>query len=902
MSQGVDPDALLQEVTRAQRGKLKIFMGFAPGVGKTYAMLRAAQALRGEGVDVAVGIVETHGRPETETLLRGLEILPRRVLYHQRVAVREMDLDGLLARRPHVALVDELAHSNAPGSRHPKRWQDIEELRDAGIDVWTTLNVQHLESQSDVVSRITGAPVQETIPDHVVQQADAIELIDLPPETLLKRLAEGKVYAPERAQRALAGFFAPGNLTALRELALRAAADRVDDQMLDWRQTHQVDGIWPTRERMMVALDDTPDAQNLVRAAKRSADRQQAPWLAVHVERPGGSQTQGRRHLAAALRLAEQLGGRTLILPGENIAQTLLEAASEHNVSRIILGRGRRIGWHVSPSLADRLVAQGEGFDVLVAGTATKRGDRPRADLTNLGARVLAACLTVAGAAGLAWLAGQAAPRTDAINAMPPVFLMLAVIGGGLRWGTTPAIVAALLAYALLDAAFLRGADQSGLLQSGEVLPLLILLLGGALAGRMSRHLHAQASQRRRHLRQSGLISDCSRSMAMAVDSQAVAWMAVHHAHVLLQTPSVALLHQHGMLQRTASMPAMGALDTASTAAAQWSWQHGQPAGHDSDTLPGAPWLFLPLSSGEVIFGVLGARFDGLDTTDDIDRAHRMELLDTIAQQTGGALERLALSEAAARAHIKAENEHLHAAWLASIGQDLMRPCLFLRDMAGQLRDMWPTLADEARRTLLDGVCAQAQRIAHFMQNFQDMAALVAGQVTPQAGRHDLATLVTSALSKQSDMTQGRAIRLDIPAHLPVLAVDADLTVKALEHIIENACLYAPPDTPIILRASEDGPGHLRLDILDEGPGIPENERERIFAMFTRLARPEDGQQGTGLGLAICRALIESQGGTIAALSGPDSHGTCIRLCLPIAAMPSSNVMTDATNTQGRPE
>ncbi|MDR3514763.1 MAG: sensor histidine kinase KdpD [Azospirillaceae bacterium] len=892
------PDALLEQAKTDSRGRLKIFLGAAPGVGKTYAMLTAGQSRRREGLDIVVGVAETHGRRETEALVRGLEIVPRRAIEYRGLPLQEMDLDAILKRKPKLVLVDELAHTNIPGSRHPKRYQDVEELLDAGIDVYSTLNIQHLESLNDVVARIANVRVRETIPDSVLQKAAEIEVIDLAPQELLQRLNEGKVYVPEQARRAMHHFFSPGNLTALRELALRHAAERVDEQMLSYMRTHAIQGPWPTRERIMVCVGGDPAAARLVRTAKRTAERRNAPWLAVYVEthRHRNLSEEAKDRTSSALRLAEQLGGETAVLIGEDITQELIGCARARNVSMIIVGKPRRSRWRamLRRSLPDDLLARARPFDILVV--SGDDGEKP-AKVARLERSIersgwvpyALAALGVAGATAIAWVVQQI---FDLPNASPLYLLIVLLIA--IRFGLWPSIAASALSFIGYNALFTEPAFSFNFGHQQPVFAIVFFLLVAVISSNLSTRLRNQVDASKRSARRTANLYDFSRKIAGAANFDDVLWAVVYHVAATLQGRALILMQRDAQLEIVAGYPPEDQLDAAAAAAADWTWRQGKPAGRGSSTLPSSAWLFLPLRTVRGPVGVLGVQIEGKDK---LLSPEQSRLLDALADQAAVALERSQLAADIEHARIQAEAERMRGALLSSISHDLRTPLAAITGTATNLAGLWESYDDATRQHLVQSIRDQAERLNRFVQNLADMTRLGTGALSPKREWIEVSAIVASALQRIRKRTEGHAITVDIGSPLPLIHVDYMLIEQVLINILDNACKFSPPNGPIVIRA-QSADGRVLLRVFDRGTGIPEAERERVFDMFYRV-NAGDGRSN-GLGLAICRGIVEAHGGTVTAESGENGVGTCIQITFAAGSPPPADAADTATDTEAR--
>lgn len=877
------PDALLEEARREARGRVKVFLGAAPGVGKTFAMLRAGRERLADGVDVVVAIVETHGRAETEAMAAGLPTIPRIRVEHRGRTFEEMDLDAVLARRPRLALVDELAHTNVPGSRNAKRWQDVEEMLAAGIDVLTTVNVQHLESLNDLVERITGVRVRETLPDRVLQGADEIELIDLAPAELLKRLAEGKVYRSQQAGRAVENFFRPGNLTALREMALRQTADRVDRQMVSWMRSHAVAGPWPTRERILVLIGSEEGADRLVRAAKRAADRRDAPWLAVHVETPrsAGLPEAVRERIDAAMRLALELGGETAVLHGEDLTAEVLAKAREANASVIIAGRSRsRGGWRgrFARSLVDDLIARAEGFDVLVVGSDDRHPPTDRADAVHRRldrptwaafAEAVVATVVATGVSAVLW-------RLLDVPNLALIYLV-AVLTVSSRHGLWPSISAAILGFLAYNFFFTQPYYSFRVEREQDLISLLFFVLVSVVVSNLAARLKSQVEATRKSVRRTTNLYEFSRKVAGAAILDDVLWAVVHHVASTLQGRSLVLMPRDDALRVVAGYPPEDVLDPASQAAADWAWRKAVPAGWATATLPMSPWLFLPLKTSQGLRGVLGVQ---LEDKDGVLSPDQLRLLDALADQAAIAIERAQLVVDLEQARVTAETERLRAALLSSISHDLRTPLVSILGSATSLIDYERTLGPAQRLDLARTIQEEAERLNRFVQNLLDMTRIGAGALKPRRDWIDLRDVMAAAVAQARPLLRDRPVRLDLPDDLPLVHLDPALMQQVLFNLIDNAGKHAHGETPIGIRARVEG-ASLRLEVTDEGPGIPPEDREKVFDMFYRVREGDTRTAGTGLGLAICRGIVAAHGGTIAVEDGANGSGTRIVIRVP---------------------
>jgi two-component system sensor histidine kinase KdpD len=881
------PEALLEAARReeSRAGKLKIFVGAAPGVGKTYEMLQSAHARIKAGADVVVGVVETHGRAETEALLAGLEVLPRKRLTYKDQTLEEMDLDALIARRPQIALVDELAHTNAPGSRHPKRYLDVEELLSQGIDVYTAVNIQHIESLNDVVAQITHVRVRETVPDKVFDRADAIELIDLTPDDLIQRLKEGKVYVPKQAERALEHYFSPGNLTALRELALRRTAERVDEQLLTHMQANAIAGPWAAGERIMVCLSEDPRAAGLVRYTKRLSDRLHAPWTAISIETRRSLQLtdEQRDRLADTMRLAEALGAETLSIPGvgRRIADDVIHFAQANNVTQIIIGKSTRSWWFelMRGSVVHDLVRRAGNISVnVIAGDeqgVTKAAVQTAARPEPFNPRpYLMALLFVA--IGLA-AASLIQPLFGGIENVDLVFLT-AVVGVAARYGLWPSLLASVAASLCYNFFFLPPVYTFTITDPTNVAAFFFFMLIALLVSNVAARVRSQADTAIGRVRTTESLYAFSRKLAGTATLDDVLWATAYQNALMLKVRVVLLLPEEGVLTVKAGYPPEDQLDQADLAAANWAWDNDRPAGRGSDTLPGARRLFLPIRTGRGAIGVIGIDDD---RTGPLLTPDQRRLLDALVDQGALAIERVLLVEDMDRVKRTVESDRLRGALLTSISHDLKTPLASVLGAASTIRDLDAGLTDEEKRDLLATVIDESERLNRFIANLLDMTKLESGAIVPNTARHDLGEIVGSALRRASKILIHHKISLELAADLPMLELDAVLFEQVLFNILDNAAKYAAADTTISIRAMRDQ-GQIALQIMDEGNGIPPAELESVFDKFYRAQKGDHVRPGTGLGLAISRGFVEALRGTITATNRADRSGAVLTIRLPI--------------------
>jgi two-component system, OmpR family, sensor histidine kinase KdpD len=885
------PEALLEAARReeSRAGKLKIFVGAAPGVGKTYEMLQQARARKRDGYDIIAGIVETHGRKETEALLEGLEVIPRHVLEYRGQTLEEMDLDAIIARRPEIVLVDELAHTNVPGSRHPKRYLDVAELLDRGINVYSTVNIQHIESLNDVVAQITHVRVRETVPDSIFDRADAVELVDLTPDDLIERLKEGKVYVPGQAQRALEHFFSPTNLTALRELALRRTAERVDEQLLSQMQARAIQGPWAAGERVLVCISEDPRAAGLVRYTKRLADRLHAPWTALYIEGRRSLQLDERQRdrIADTLRLAVTLNGEAVTIPGgsRRIADDVLAYARANNVTHIVIGKSTRSRWFelLHGSVVHELVRRSGNISVhVIAGEELESEPIPQKtvrtaeETRSLDPRsYLGALAAVAIALGIGEVIG---PRLGIENV--DLVFMTAIVAVAVRFGLWPSLFASIVASLCYNFFFLPPIYTFTITDPNNVAAFVFFIIMAVLVSNVAARVRTQAVAAMARARTTESLYVFSRKLASVGTLDDVLWATAYQTALMLKVRVVLLLPESGTIVVKAGYPPEDMLDDADLAAAKWAWQNDRPAGRGSDTLPGAKRLFLPMRTGRGPIGVVGIDSDkpGPLLTPDERR-----LLDALIDQGALAIERVHLVEDMDRVKRTAETERLRSALLTSISHDLRTPLSSVLGAAGTLRDLGGSLSDAQKADLLATIIDESERLNRFIANLLDMTKLESGAIVPNAAPQDLREIVGSALRRANKILAGHPVTLDFAADLPLLALDAVLFEQVLFNLLDNAAKYSAPGGAIAIRASR-AVNVVVLQVMDEGDGIPPEDLDRIFDKFYRAQKGDQVRAGTGLGLAISRGFVEAMRGTIEAANRVDRKGAVFSVRLPIPA------------------
>ncbi|MEN2786913.1 sensor histidine kinase KdpD [Sphingomonas qilianensis] len=870
-----DPDALLRQAAQEGKGRLKIFLGGAPGVGKTYEMLSEGMARRRNGVDVVIGVVETHGRAETEALTRGHEIIASRPVAYEGRTLLEMDLDAILARNPRLVLVDELAHTNAPGSRHPKRYQDVEELLAAGIDVYSTVNIQHVESLNDIVASFTRVRVRETVPDRILERAE-IEVVDIPPDELIERLKAGKVYLPHEATRALGHFFSKSNLSALRELALRRAAQAVDAQMLDHVRAVGVGGTWAGSDRIVVAINELPGADALVRAAKRVADGLRAPWTALFIETPRSAQFTDRQHgrVAAAMTLATQLGAAVATVPAANVVTGIQGFLTDARATQLVLGKSRRSRWFElrHGSVVDRLIRETPGVTVHVlplddAPAAPEPRQRRHASWgAPAGYAITTLMVAAVTAIGSALLSILDLGNVALLYLLP---VMAAASLYGLRTGIFGGIAAS-LAYNFF---FLPPVGTLSI-NNPENVVSVIMLLGVAIAtSQLTSRVRAQADLAAASARANATLAGFLRQIIGVEDSGEAAQMIcddvkrLFDAQVIVLAPSPSA----GLEILAASDPGYR-LDTMDQAAAGWAFDNGTAAGKGSGTLTASEWLFQPLRAGDHVLGVLGiARDAGGDPV----RADQLPLLTSLIDQSALVLERLRLAAEMRDLDAVRTRDRLRAALLSSVSHDLRTPLTAVIAAADQLDH-------GATPDLIMTIKSEAARLNRFVANLLDMARVEAGALRLHIEPVDLSDAVTSATHDARRALEGHAITLDVPPDLPLVRADPQLLHHCLLNLLDNAGRYGDPGSAIVIEGRHRY-GEIRLAVIDTGPGLPPGRESEVFENFRRLEGSDRAIGGTGLGLAIVKAFAEAMGMTVEAGNRDDGPGAAFTLVFPTA-------------------
>lgn len=873
-----DPEALLRQAAKEGKGRLKLFLGAMPGVGKTYEMLLEGHDKKREGVDVVVGVVEHHGRRETQSLVHGFELIPRRQIEYRGQTLKEMDLDAILKRRPALVLVDELAHTNVEGSRHPKRWMDVAELLQAGIDVYSTMNVQHLESVNDIVASITHVQVRETVPDSVLDIADDIELVDITPEELQTRLRDGKIYPEEVATRALANFFTHANITALRELALRRTAERVDAAMRASRAERGASEVWAACDRVLAAIDAAPAALNVVRRAKRLAERLNARWSVVHVET--GATGARREHLLSAFRLAEELGAETRTLAGGDAAAEILDFARRENVTHLVIGSTSRPMWVelIRGSFVRKLVRGAGDIAIEIApqdgATGKSRSDALRLPPLGAPSGYLGGVALTALATGFA----VALDRLLAIE-LPNISLvyMLAVAAASIRYGLSVSVFTAIISGLCYNFFLIPPFYTFTIAEPSNVYAFIFFLAVGLVVSGVAARARAQTLIARRQAREASDLQAFARDLVAADSRSEIGRIVAETAAKLLYARVVLLVPRGSDLEQIGEAPGPEMLGLDDEAAARWAFDRNRAAGRGSDTLTGARWLFTPVPGERGPAGVLGVRLH--DEASRLDPAQR-RIVDVIAAQAGVALDRARLGAEAADARVEAEGERLKGALLDSVAHDLRTP---LSTVKSALESLERFAHDDATRgELLAAARGEADRLARFVENLLDMNRIEAGVIRAKKERCEAVDLVDAGLARARHALGGRRVSRDVSSGLPAVIADAALAEGALANVLENAAKYSPPEGAILIRAYRADHA-LAIEVLDEGPGIPASVLEHMFGKFVRGVDGDGRPPGVGLGLAIAKGFVEAQGGRITAENRADRAGALIRITLPEA-------------------
>jgi len=874
-----------EDEQQENRGKLKIFLGYVAGVGKTYAMLEAAHQRKEEGVDVVVGYVETHGRKETEAKLEGLEVIPRRRLDYRGTNLTEMDIDAVVARHPQLALVDELAHTNAPGSRHPKRYQDVEELLNAGIDVYTTVNIQHLESLKDVVQQITGVEVHETVPDSLVDKANEIELVDLPTDELMQRLKEGKVYVPDQAARALEKFFRQGNLTALRELSMRRAAERVDSQMLNYMQARAIPGPWPAGDRILVCLSSHPMGERLVRTGRRLADDLNAEWSVIFVETPGHLRmpAENRQRMLANIRLAEELGATVVTIPGQNAAEAIVEYAREHNITKIVAGKPLRPRWFevLRGTVIDQIIRESGKIDVYVVSEGI---EQPRSEILKPWTPHRPLIRYFASLGLIALVSVISYPLSNFLDPTNLVMLyLMGVVIAAVFLGRGPAILASIVSVLTFDFFFVTPYFSFRVSDTQYLLTFSGLLLVGIIISNFAAMLRDQIEVLQQRNRQTQAINRFSRELTGAVGLDRVFDAIIgNFSETFPGDVAIFLLADKVLVKRAATQGFE--ISETELAVADWSFKNNQPAGWGTDTLTASSIRYMPMITARGTVGVLGIK--PKQPTNYLPTEQRM-LLEGFANLSALAVERASLAETAAQSELLQNKEKLQTALLSSISHELRTPLASITGVLTSLEESEKSGEEKnrfdyaTRLDLIQSATGQARQLNRLVENLLDMTRLEAGALHLNRELADIQDLIGSVVNQMEERLCDHPLQIHIAENIPPISMDIMLIAQVLSNLLDNACKYSPIDSPIEIWAQVKDKQAV-IKVRDYGYGIPPEDLERVFDKFYRVQH-HALMVGTGLGLSICRGFVEAHGGRIWAENNPD-RGVTMTFTLPIGA------------------
>ncbi|MGZ6315942.1 MAG: ATP-binding protein [Anaerolineales bacterium] len=875
-----NPEALLAQAQAEERGRgrLKIFLGYAAGVGKTFAMLEAAHQRKREGVDVVIGYVETHKRAETEAMLEGQDVLPRATIEYRGIKLSDMDVDGILKRHPALVIVDEMAHTNAQGMRHAKRYQDIEEILDGGIDVYTTLNIQHLESLNDVVAQVTGVIVHETVPDRVIDEASEIEVIDLPPDELLTRLKEGKVYIPDQAARAIREFFRKGNLTALREMALRRAAERVDGQMRSYMRTRAIPAVWPATERLLVCISPSPYAEKVVRTGRRLADELNAEWFTVYVEvatKPENNPT-NRARIDQALRLAESLGAKARTIAGHSIREAVFAYARKHNITKIVIGKPLRPRWQewLSGSVVDQLIYGGGDIDIYVI-SARMGSSQPMVPEGWRPHRPLRRYLLSLGMVGLATLLSLFVRERIEPTNLVMIYLAVVVLAA-VYLGRGPSLVAAVTGVLAFDFFIIPPYLTLAVSDTQYFLTFLALLAISLIVSTLTVRVREQAEAAISGEARATALYNLGRDLTSAKDLGQVADTIIAHMGEVFGREVAIFLPANGEVNVFAHSPGYEP-DAKELAVANWVFQHDQPAGRGTDTLPEAAVRCHPLKTGRGLVGVLGIRPP--ESGGILSLEQRQSLL-AFTDQAALSIERAVLAEQAKQSELLSAADKLQTALLNSISHDLRTPLVSITGALSALEQENQHLDSSAHRSLVRTAREEADRLNRLVSNLLDMTRLEAGALKVRQEACDAEDLIGTSIGQMEERLAGRSIEVEVPDGLPMISADFVLIVHVLNNLLDNALKYSSKDSALEVCVQQAG-NTVQISVLDRGIGIPKEDLEKVFDKFYRVQRPEN-VTGTGLGLAICKGIVDAHGGRIWA-EARAGGGTRLTIALPAA-------------------
>jgi two-component system sensor histidine kinase KdpD len=875
-----DPDELLKNLQAEEpsRGRLKIFLGYAAGVGKTYAMLEAAHQRQQQGVDLVIGYIETHGRADTEILVQGLEILPRKQFEYREIKLSELDTDAVIKRHPELVLIDEFAHTNAPGSRHPKRYLDVEDILDDGIDVYTTLNIQHLESMNDVVAQVTGVIVRETVPDRVLDDASEIEVIDLPPDELVTRLNEGKVYVPEQAKHAVDKFFRKGNLSALREMSLRRAAERVDNQMRNYMRTRAIQGPWAVAERLLVCVSPSPLSEKLVRSTRRLSDKLNAEWFAVNVNVPSKPELDPvkQERIRKTLQLAEELGARIRTLTGRNIPEAVLTYAKTHNVTKIVVGKPIRPHWRewLSGSVVDQIIYASGDIDVYVI------NDQPVKKSSGFSENLRPhqpfwRYLLAAGLVTISTLIGQIVRgRLEPANLV--MLYLVSTVFSAIYLGQGPALLTSVLGVLAFDFFLVPPFLTLAVADTQYLITFIGLFMVSLVISTLTVRTRKQAESAIQREAHTSALYTLGRDLTSATDLHQVAEIIISRISEVFGREVAVFLPENGKLKIFA-VSSDYYPDTNEMAVATWAYEHNQPAGHGTDTLPASPLRCQPLKTARGHIGVLGihTKENGKFLT-----SEQRQTFNAFAHQAALAVERAILAEQARQVELLQATEKLQTALLNSISHDLRTPLVSITGALSSLREESLKLNQEDRKSLLETAYGEAERLNRLVSNLLNMTRLEANAIHLRLEPCDVEDVIGTALGQLEERLGEKPVVVKLPENLPHVSIDFALFGQALVNVIDNAVKYSSKDSQIDIGVTQTEK-EISINVSDRGIGIPKEDLERVFDKFYRVSRPES-VTGTGLGLAICKGIVEAHGGTITA-KNRSGGGTEIVITLPKA-------------------
>ena len=872
-------DALKKEEDKAARAKLKIFFGMCAGVGKTYDMLKSAHEAKAKGIDIAIGIVETHKRPETEALLAGLPVIPRKKIEYKGTTLEEMDLDAIISRKPRLVLVDELAHTNAPGSRHAKRYQDVLELLDNDIDVYTTLNVQHIESRADTVAQITGTTVRETVPDSILEQADEVELIDIPPDELLKRLSEGKVYTPERSQRAILNFFQKGNLTALREMSLRITAERVDHQLRDYMHDKRIAGPWKSGQRLLLGISSSPHSVSLIRWARRMAYTMDATWIAVHVETSGVLSDSAKAQLVRNIKLARELGAEIVTTADEDVAEALVRVARQQNATQLLVGKPHN-AFSFRKSLLDQVIERSGDLDVYVVGGEEKPAARRtlrfpmiHSGLPQYAAAAVTVCLVALACYPLSSLIGY---QTVSL------ILLLTVALLPLKLGAGPVLLAAALSALLWDYFFIPPQFTLSVNMAQDILMLVTYFAIATVTGTLTARIRAREKAVRSREERATALYSLTRDLSTARNQDEVAKAATTNIQKFFNAEvAVFLSDSDGDVFTSAHPASTFVVDEKEFGVAAWVYWNEKKAGQFTDTLPFAHATYYPMTGPRYPLGVVGVRLG----KDDRLTIEQETLLENFIRQIASTLEREQLNELAKRSIASVEAERLYKTLFNSISHELRTPIAAILSASEGLLDTTSEGRDGLRRDLNTEIHTAAERLNRLVENLLDMTRLESGRISPNLDWCDLHDLIAASLKKLKSELSDYHVAVDIPLDLPLVKLDFGLIEQAITNLLHNASLYTPPGSTIQISAGIYD-GECRIVIADNGPGFPKEALSKAFEKFYRVPGTKTG--GTGLGLSIVRGFVEAHGGTVR-VENRDEGGARFTIALPMQEKPTDD-------------